>query len=777
MNVVHFGRFQIIEIHGFSGAGIHETHLIDPVPVGFRNGPLVLFRKIVVQHFRLVTVGAFFIPGPHFTGCRCILPDPVQTDPVDVKPGLVCEDRRIRIPIGSCHMKREGIAFCENRRRCFRRLRCRCIRLGRFRRRCIRCGRFRRWCIRCGRFRRWCIRCGRFRCRCIRCRRFRRRRIRCGRFRCRRIRCSRFRCRRIRCRRLRRRCIRCRRLRLRRLLCSRFRCRCIRRGRFRRRCVCRGRFRRRCVCRSRFRRWCVCRGRFRCWRVCRSRFRFFCFSSCRFRNSCIRSCRLRRRGFCCRWLCCLFVFFRFRFRRIRSSCLCHLILHLFRFRFFCLCPGRFRSLLSCCRRSCLFFHLTPGHGRIGLPLYITGVRGLRLRVITGIQVDPCPDAGRQDQNGSDDPGCLFPSPGGPFFINWRRKDHRRLLSPGILLFGESRLHLVHRLETVSSQHCYALHQCGFLLRRDHCSYGRRQRDMILYDPVYRFLHLPACDHPVHGSAQRIDIRPGPLFSVHPVLFLRCIARFQNDRKASRSAGGSIPRRSEIQKLHFAFIGDKNIIRRNVPVNDPFPVHLGQCIHHRSKNRHGFIRRVPFSFFQDLLDRLSFQVFHDDIPGPVLLETVKDLYDSFYISKTGQPLGFFHKAFQPGVKICLGAAGINRDLFISVSPGRHRAWEVFFDGDHSSQNIVPADIGDPESSGADHFANDIPVLDHRPRRKIIGFPGLVILPVPTVWTDFRIIIDFCHTAHTTFHETLLHCTLIVNWNPSADALPDILSHLP
>ena len=84
--------------------------------------------------------------------------------------------------------------------------------------------------------------------------------------------------------------------------------------------------------------------------------------------------------------------------------------------------------------------------------------------------------------------------------------------------------------------------------------------------LHRVRRRYAGHHLIERSAERIDVRGGPLHAVAAVLLLGRIAVLDDDRHALAAVVYGMTRRAEIDQPHAAVFEQHNVVGRDIPVD-------------------------------------------------------------------------------------------------------------------------------------------------------------------------------------------------------------------
>ena len=220
-----------------------------------------------------------------------------------------------------------------------------------------------------------------------------------------------------------------------------------------------------------------------------------------------------------------------------------------------------------------------------------------------------------------------------------------------------------------------------------------------------------------------------------------------------SAGG-VPGSPEIQQLYFPRFQKENIIRSDIPVNNPMLMYGLQAVQHAQYNGKGlFHRHFPLSV-QPGLERFAIQIFHHDIGRIIFLKKVKNMGNSRNISKLRQPLGLIQSLSHSYLKLFLFVSSVNCHFsLIEHTSGKfHR--EIFFDRHLFAEQTVVSNIGNSKSPGAQHLSHHVSACKNRTRRNIMHLPCGSSIYIAAVGAGGKSLLILLHTAQTT-HLQISH----------------------
>ena len=171
--------------------------------------------------------------------------------------------------------------------------------------------------------------------------------------------------------------------------------------------------------------------------------------------------------------------------------------------------------------------------------------------------------------------------------------------------------------------------------------------------------------------------------------------------------------AKVQQLNAAVPLDHDIIRADVPVDDPLPVDLAKVLHHRAEQ--GIARRVGHGTFppQTCLQGLALHIVHDDIGSLVCQKRLPHTHHGRDILHPCHLARFFQE-----IILCILTAAVE---FIAAAPvkltftfpahgGTGRI--IFLDRHPALQREVKANIRDAKTAAPQHVAHKILAVQDR-----------------------------------------------------------------
>ena len=192
---------------------------------------------------------------------------------------------------------------------------------------------------------------------------------------------------------------------------------------------------------------------------------------------------------------------------------------------------------------------------------------------------------------------------------------------------------------------------------------------------------------------------------------------------------------------------ENIIRRDIPVDNPLFVDALQGLQHGHHQVQGLLLGKAALFRQIFLQRPAVQKLHGDIGRSVGLEAVIHMDDAADVAHLGQALALLQKAVQ--ALLILGQLLFTvqqHDLLLIRHAGGKLAGQIFLDGNAALEHGVPRDIGNSKAAVAHHPADHI-----APHKQGAGLDmpggldgGVLLIAAEGTNVEFRVI--KLHAAH-------------------------------
>ncbi|MPM70223.1 hypothetical protein SDC9_117176 [bioreactor metagenome] len=249
---------------------------------------------------------------------------------------------------------------------------------------------------------------------------------------------------------------------------------------------------------------------------------------------------------------------------------------------------------------------------------------------------------------------------------------------GVLLRIERFVELDHALVAVCLQNRHAFEQRFFARGVDGGAECGRRFQFVRAETLHRFRRINAGYCTVDGCAERVHVRPGPLHAARAILFFRRVTGLEHDGETAVAAVGIVPRRAEVEQLDVAFLGDHDVVRADVAVDDARAVHFRKRAHERLHHiEHGCGGELSARVREHLLERFTLDELHYDIRGVVLKEEVLDCHDTRQAVELGEALCFVHKAVASRGKERGFVSKIRQDGGGSVVFARDKAHGVIF----------------------------------------------------------------------------------------------------
>ena len=234
---------------------------------------------------------------------------------------------------------------------------------------------------------------------------------------------------------------------------------------------------------------------------------------------------------------------------------------------------------------------------------------------------------------------------------------------------------------------------------------------------------------VQGGAQAVQIAPRPL-AMSGVLLVGGKALLEHGGHGGVSP--DVPGAAKIHELDRSVFQEHQVVRADVPVDDPLFVHGGHGSDHRLHHKEQVLCGTGALLLSDLLKGLALQKFHDNVGGVVLREVVQHPNDLRDLLQGRHGSGLPQKLL-PALGVLRlprrGVAGhVQRD---SGFPLEKYGGEILLHGYPALQLDIQAQIGDPKPSGAQRPPQEIPLLEQCSRRELT-FLRMVFLRVPAAY---------------------------------------------
>ena len=172
-------------------------------------------------------------------------------------------------------------------------------------------------------------------------------------------------------------------------------------------------------------------------------------------------------------------------------------------------------------------------------------------------------------------------------------------------------------------------------------------------------------------------------------------------------------RAEVQQLHHAVLGDVDVVRGHVTVDEALLMDGGEGPQHRDHHVQGVLHAHlsavvgDVGFKGDALD-----VVHDEIRGVVLVKVASHRGNVGVADELGQGPGLLLEPLR-AIGEVLGPA-LHRHRDGGADSGGDLVGHELLDCHLGLQLGVPGQIGDAEAALAQHPAHDVPVIQDGPR---------------------------------------------------------------
>ena len=234
----------------------------------------------------------------------------------------------------------------------------------------------------------------------------------------------------------------------------------------------------------------------------------------------------------------------------------------------------------------------------------------------------------------------------------------------------------------------------------------------MVQPLQRLRGQEAGQRRIEAGGAGVDVRKGPLAAPADVLLLGRIAHFQDDVQTLGLVPDGVPGGAEVQQLHHAILGDVDVVRGHVPVDEPLLVDRGEGPQHRDHHVQGVLHAHlsavigNVGFKGDTLD-----VVHDEIRSVVLVKVAGHRRNVGVADEFGQGPGLLLEPFGAVGEVLRSALHRHRDS--GADAGGDLVGHELLDGHLGLQLGVPGQIGDAEAALAQHPAHDVPAIQNSP----------------------------------------------------------------
>ena len=231
-----------------------------------------------------------------------------------------------------------------------------------------------------------------------------------------------------------------------------------------------------------------------------------------------------------------------------------------------------------------------------------------------------------------------------------------------------------------------------------------------------------------------------------ILLLRRVATLHYDGQVFLFCKGKFPGRTKVNERQRPVRLPDQVLRADIPVDYPFPVH---GVHRQENRLHQFqgllLGKGPASLPQRLLQIRPLHIVHHQVGRPVLLQVIPVCHDSLCARKARQQLRFPAEALPSPLIILFVRVLLRNDLRALAL--RHPRRKKFLDRQKTLLRKVQRDIRDAEAPRADPLSQKIASSKHRKRRQLpsarfTGLPGK-----PAAGTGLFRILPPAHAAGT------------------------------
>ena len=154
-----------------------------------------------------------------------------------------------------------------------------------------------------------------------------------------------------------------------------------------------------------------------------------------------------------------------------------------------------------------------------------------------------------------------------------------------------------------------------------------------------------------------------------------------------------PGRAEVNELRPAHGLQNDVVRADVPVDDPGLMHPIQRRHNGLQNPQGFLRAEPSARIAGVEHQVgALDILHNHVSGVVFLKAAVDAHDLRHRGELRQSTGFPQEPLPAGGVLLLTVGGekLNPGSLVRI-PGDHGVGEKLLDGHRSLQLPIPAQV--------------------------------------------------------------------------------------
>ena len=189
-------------------------------------------------------------------------------------------------------------------------------------------------------------------------------------------------------------------------------------------------------------------------------------------------------------------------------------------------------------------------------------------------------------------------------------------------------------------------QNGFVqVLRDVDAKLRDGDQFVLVQPLQALRREIPGDGGVEAGGAGVYVGVGALAAAADVLLFRGIAHFQDDVQALGLVANGVPGGAEVQELDHAVLGDVDVVRRHVTVDEALGVDGGERLEHRDHDVAGVLHADLAAVIGDIgLEGDALDVVHDEVRGVVFVEVAGHAGNVGMADELGQRAGFFLEPF-------------------------------------------------------------------------------------------------------------------------------------
>ena len=301
---------------------------------------------------------------------------------------------------------------------------------------------------------------------------------------------------------------------------------------------------------------------------------------------------------------------------------------------------------------------------------------------------------------------------------WLRRYRRRRGHGFLIPLVEGKVELAHALETILGRDSQCLAEGIFRLGRELDPQTAGEDEFVLVLPVNGIGRKAASEGVVESGPQGVHIGIGPLPAMAGILFPGSVAVLEDHIQAAALVTQAVAGSAEIQQLNSTIVGNIDIVRGHVPMDNAFGVHRSQGSNDRFKDALGLRPREAAMLLQVVLEAGALDVIHNEVGRVVLFEVAMHTHDVGVADELRQSFGLVEKTLFPIEEVLLPLAGIGRNR-VTVRAGGHSVREILLDSHQTAGLMVLGNVGDAEAALAQHLSENVAPVEYSARRQRHG----------------------------------------------------------